>query len=117
MNKDELVEKVTHIIAMGRAAEINSTHIAEDVIRALVLDGTNKLIPGWRNISEATDDTFGLFWLEFGEGAEHLNPPLGKSKWAENQIFWGKNRTWSSIYKATHFIPLSSIPTPEDTDG
>lgn len=132
MTKDELVKKVTHIIAMGRAAEINSTYIAEDVIRALgLLDGTNMLIPGWRDISEAPKDGQCLVLTPEGQDISEYSEaePDYPDQMGHDAGWWGMltpadpGRSFGNPHyrreptcQPTHFIPLSSIPTPPETE-
>jgi len=110
MTNDELIEKIaqeydkipSHYGNLQRRREIGKR-----VLSALgLLDGTNMLIPGWRDISEAPKD------------GEHLAVWDGSC----DVVSWGRYTSdefaWltgsGDYWPATHFIPLDSIPTPTE---
>ncbi len=57
-----------------------------------------------RPISEAPKDGPCLYWIEWAD--DMLKKPEHRELgWHEHRL-----RCWSSVYKATHFIPLSALP-------
>jgi hypothetical protein len=70
----------------------------------------------WRPYIEFPNDDASKFdfWLEWADGVGGSCPPLGKTKWADAQRFRGRNKCWSSLYKATFFMPLPAPPATSD---
>lgn len=63
----------------------------------------------WQPIESAPDDQIALFWVEpiaMAADSMFLN--------MKPQIFWGRNRCWSSLLRATHWMPLPAPPVKED---
>lgn len=134
MTNDELVEKVARGIAEAAIIDsmtlsgilpCNSEWIAEQVgedwpvyklpakaaIQALGLDGANMLIPNWRDISEAPRDRE---WLML-RAPDH-EPWMDYWEPAAPHACWMFCDQWTEPVQPTHFIPLSSIPTPNQKD-
>ena len=63
----------------------------------------------WQPIETAPDNQTALFWVvpndPTADGGGFLN--------MKSQIFWGKNRCWSSLLRATHWMPLPEPPALE----
>jgi len=138
MNTDELVEKVALVLwetdgysgPLPEDAEHFRNYIndAKPILDALgLLDGTNMLIPNWRDISEAPKDGTLLLLAKFGwASADPFNvwQSIGdqqhtiwwctKGFWSQEWGNWNDGIEPSGLAGPTHFIPLSSIPTPED---
>lgn len=64
---------------------------------------------GWRPIETAPRDEICDFWIEWADGCGP-GRPLGETPYAHRQRFRGKFGGWSSVEKATHWMPLPEPP-------
>lgn len=69
----------------------------------------------WRPIETAPKNAEGLFWIRPGtvEDGDWFCDTSGNPILALDtapRIHMGKNRTWSSLMKATHWMPLPDAP-------
>lgn len=62
----------------------------------------------WLDIKKhpAPADVKAMFWLDWADDCAPLNAPMHDSE----RLFIGYRRTWSSIYKATHWRALQVSP-------
>lgn len=62
----------------------------------------------WQDITKVPAPTVvvAMFWLDWADDVKPLNKG---HQFPESRLFVGRNRCWSSIYKATHWrdLPLS----------
>jgi hypothetical protein len=65
----------------------------------------------WQPIETAPESQPCLFWLDWADDV--IEPNRSPTE----RLFMGKRRCWTSIYKATHWMPLPPSPTPEDREG
>lgn len=78
------------------------------------------LLREWLPIESAPQAEVCDFWLEWADdiAAHDGQKPLGQADWANEQRFRGHLGCWSSVYKATHWMPLPAAPPyPPDTAG
>jgi hypothetical protein len=59
----------------------------------------------WQPIETAAPDQVGLFWLDWAPGCGG-NYGMAQS----NHIHYGKRGGWSSLFRATHWMPLPEPP-------
>ena len=118
MTNDELVEKVSKELVrqagfVPDALDSNKWPLwltkqskAKCILRAIgLLDGTNMLIPNWRDISEAPKD--GSLQIVYLSPREGLPGFVTVCAW-HPEVGWCADE----VRNVTRFIPLSSIPTP-----
>lgn len=62
----------------------------------------------WNDITKHPSPTVApaMFWLDWADDVAPLNSPMPES----DRLFVGKNRCWSSLYKATHWRDLPFSP-------
>lgn len=63
---------------------------------------------GWRLIEtiDGEDWRKRMFWLDWADDCKSLNQPIPD----EHKLFIGRYRSWSSLYRATHWRPMVEGP-------
>ena len=66
----------------------------------------------WREMETLpSDDAKFMFWLDWADDCAPLNPPIPRTDY-DRRLFIGKNRCWSSVFKATRWALLPAPPNP-----